>query len=83
MSPLDKPRCFWGKQLLICLNKKKKKKKEKSSGVEIERTSEIFFSTRREISYLQAAMKYSIYYINTNEILSHLTKGIERRDFYV
>ena len=25
MSPLDKLRCFWGKQLLICLNKKKKK----------------------------------------------------------
>ena len=24
MSPLDKPRCFWGKQLGICLNKKKK-----------------------------------------------------------
>ena len=23
VSPLDKPRCFWGKQLQICLNKKK------------------------------------------------------------
>ena len=23
VSPLDKPKCFWGKQLLICLNKKK------------------------------------------------------------
>ena len=28
VSPLDKPRCFWGKQLLICLNNKKKKKKK-------------------------------------------------------
>ena len=26
VSPLDKPRRFWGKQLLICLNKFKKKK---------------------------------------------------------
>ena len=26
LSPLDKPRCFWGKQLQICLNNKKKKK---------------------------------------------------------
>ena len=26
MSPLDKPRCFWGKQWWICLNKKKFKK---------------------------------------------------------
>ena len=24
VSPLDKPRCFWGKQWGICLNKKKK-----------------------------------------------------------
>ena len=24
VSPLDKPRCFWGKQCGICLNKKKK-----------------------------------------------------------
>ena len=24
----DKPRCFWGKQLLICSNKKKTKKKQ-------------------------------------------------------
>ena len=27
VSPLDKPRCFWGKQLLMCLNEEKKKKK--------------------------------------------------------
>ena len=31
MSPLDKPRCFWGKQLLICLNKKNKKNKKTAS----------------------------------------------------
>ena len=34
--------------------------------------SEIFFNTRREISYLQAAMSCSIYHINTNEIPIHL-----------
>ena len=38
---------------------------------------EIFFNTRREISYLQAAMKYSVYYINTNEILNNFTKDIK------
>ena len=44
------------------------------------RTSEIFFNTRREISYLQAAMLCSIYYINTNEIPNHFTFCCERRD---
>ena len=34
---------------------------------------EYFFNTRREISYLQAAMKCSIHYINTNEIPNHFT----------
>ena len=34
VSPLDKPRCFWGKQLLICLNKKKLKKKLKKETTE-------------------------------------------------
>ena len=33
----------------------------------------IFFNTRREISHLQATMKCSIYYINTNEIPNHFT----------
>ena len=37
-------------------------------------TREIFFNTRREISYLQATMYCSIYYINTNEIPNHFTK---------
>ena len=32
-----------------------------------------FFNTRREISYRQAAMQCSIYYINTNEIPNHFT----------
>ena len=32
-----------------------------------------FFNTRREIWYLQAAMKCSIYHINTNEIPNHFT----------
>ena len=32
-----------------------------------------FFNTRREISYLQATMLFSIYYINTNEIPNHFT----------
>ena len=32
-----------------------------------------FFNTRRGISYLQAAMQYSIYYINTNELPNHFT----------
>ena len=31
---------------------------------------------RREISYLQAAMQCSIYYINTNEIPSHFTTTV-------
>ena len=42
-----------------------------------------FFNTRREISYLQAAMQCSIYYINTNEILNHFNFIVfwcERRD---
>ena len=43
-------------------------------------TREIFFNTRREISYLQAAMKCSIYYINTNEIPNHFSFRCERRD---
>ena len=47
-----------------------------------QRTCEIFFNTRREVSYLRVAMYYSIYYINTNEILNHSKKGIERRDFH-
>ena len=34
------------------------------------------FNTRREISYLQAAMQCSIYYINTNEIPSHFTTTV-------
>ena len=41
------------------------------------------FNTRREISYLQAAVKCSIYYINTNEIPNHFTLIVfwcERRD---
>ena len=33
----------------------------------------IFFNTRAEISYLQATMWCSIYYINTNEIPNHFT----------
>ena len=33
-----------------------------------------FFNTRREISYLQATMSCSIYYINTNEIPTILLK---------
>ena len=43
-------------------------------------TCQIFFNTRREISYLQAAMQRSIYYINTNEIPNHFTFRCERRD---
>ena len=42
------------------------------------------FNTRREISYLQAAMWCSIYYINTNEIPNDFTETVfscERRDF--
>ena len=35
--------------------------------------SNIFFNTRREISYFQAVMKCSVYYINTNEIPNHFT----------
>ena len=31
VSPLGKPRCFWGKQWLLCLNKKEKKKKRKKN----------------------------------------------------
>ena len=42
-----------------------------------QRTSEIFFNRRRGIAYLQAAMKYSIYFINTNEILNHFVRGIK------
>ena len=53
-----------------------------------QRTSEIFFNTRREISYLQATIYIypflfedyqwyfsliSLYYINTNEIPNHFT----------
>ena len=45
-----------------------------------QRTSEVFFETRKEISYLQAAMKCSIYYINNNEIWNHFTFRCERRD---
>ena len=40
-------------------------------------------NTRREISYLQAAMQCSTYYINTNEIPNHFTLIVfwcERRD---
>ena len=33
----------------------------------------ISLNTRREISYLQAALECSIYYVNTNEILNHFT----------
>ena len=43
-------------------------------------TREIFFNTRREISYLQAAVYCSIYYINTNEIPNHFTFRCERHD---
>ena len=43
---------------------------------------EIFFNTRREILYLQAAMQYSIYYIKNNETPNHFTKGIERCNFH-
>ena len=32
------------------------------------RVVKYFFNTRREISYLQAAMQCSIYYINTSKI---------------
>ena len=32
-----------------------------------------FFNKRREVLYLQAAKKCSIYYINTNEIPNHFT----------
>ena len=42
-----------------------------------------FFNTRREISYLRAAMQCSIYYLNTNELPNHFTLivfGCERRD---
>ena len=35
---------------------------------------------RREILYLQAAMYFSIYYINTNEIPNHFTFRCERHD---
>ena len=41
------------------------------------------FNTTREISYLQAAMLCSIYYINTNEIPYHFTETVfssERRN---
>ena len=41
-----------------------------------QQTNEIFFNTRREITYLQAAMLCSVYYINTNEIPNHC----KRRD---
>ena len=34
---------------------------------------EIFFNMRREILYVQAATKHSIYYINTNEIPNFFT----------
>ena len=34
---------------------------------------EKFFQHEREISYLQAAMQCTIYYINTNEIPHHFT----------
>ena len=36
------------------------------------RRYKIFFDTRREILYLQAAIRCSIYYISTNEIPNHL-----------
>ena len=42
-----------------------------------------FFNTGREISYLQAAMLCSIYYINTNELPNHFALIVfwcERRD---
>ena len=42
-----------------------------------------FFNTSREISYLQAAMLCSIYYINTSELPNHFTLIVfwcERRD---
>lgn len=41
-----------------------------------QQTTEIFFNARREISYLQAVMWCSIYYINTSEISNHF----QRRD---
>ena len=47
------------------------------------RVEKTFFNTRREISYLQAAMYCSIYYINTNKIPNHFTLIVfwcERRD---
>ena len=47
------------------------------------RVLKYFFSKRREISYLQAAMQCSFYYINTNEIPNHFTLIVfwyERRD---
>ena len=37
----------------------------------LKNTSEIFFSTRREVSYLQEAMPCYIYYTNTTEIPNH------------
>ena len=39
----------------------------------VQRTSGIFFNSRRESLYLQAAMECSIHYINTNEIQNHFT----------
>ena len=35
VSPLDKPRCFWGKQFGICLNLKKKKKMKINSSPDV------------------------------------------------
>ena len=46
-------------------------------------TSEIFFQYEKINLYLQAAMYYSIYYINTNELPNHFTLIVfwcERRD---
>ena len=49
-------------------------------------TREIFFfNTKREISYLQANMSSSIYYININEIPNHFTQIVfwcERCDLF-
>ena len=36
-------------------------------------TREIFFNTRRELSYLEAAMSCSDFLYNTNEMQNHFT----------
>ena len=45
-----------------------------------------YFSTREgrfRISKRPCNILLFIYNVNTNEILNHFTKGIERRDFYM